>query len=72
MNASTARLKAYYDAAMSQFNEVTEREHGRFALDAAIYTLNAAEIRYRTALRRDRSLFCLNTLDKQAKRGREC
>lgn len=72
MNASTARLKAYYDAAMSQFNEVTEREHGRFALDAAIYTLNAAELRYRTALQSDRSLFCLERLDKPANRGKEC
>ena len=71
MNASTARLKAYYDAAMSQFNEVTEREHGRFALDAAIYTLNAAELRYLTALRSDRSLFCPNGLDEVTNRGVE-
>jgi hypothetical protein len=72
MNASMARLKAYYDAAMSQFNEVTESEHGRFAVDAAIYTLSATELRYRTALRSDRSLFCLDPLDKPANRGKEC
>jgi hypothetical protein len=70
MNALTARLKAYYDAAMSQFNETTESEHGRFAVDAAIYTLSATELRYRTALRSDRSLFCLEGLDKKTNRGR--
>lgn len=69
MNASTARLKAYYDAAMSCFNEVTEREHGRFALDAAIYTLNAAELRLRAAVRRDRSLFCPDALEKRSYGG---
>lgn len=70
MNASMARLKAYYDAAMSQFNEVTESEHGRFAVDSAIYTLNAAELRYRAAMRSDRSLS--DSLDKETSRGKEC
>jgi hypothetical protein len=76
MSAFTAtplpKLKAYYDAAMSQFNEVTEQEHGRFALDAAIYTLNAAELRFRAAIQRDRSLFCPNGLDEVTNRGKEC
>jgi len=67
-----SKLKAFYEAALSQFNEMTECEHGRFALDAAIYTLNAAELRYRTALRSDRSLFCPEGLDRQTNRGKEC
>lgn len=69
MNAQTARLKAYYDAAMSQFNEVTEREHGRFAVDAAIYTLEAAELRLRAAIDRERSLFCPDALEKRSYGG---
>lgn len=72
MNTSTAKAKAFYDAALSRFNETTEREHGRFAVDSAIYTLNAAELRLRAAVRRDRSLFCLEGLDKETNRGREC
>lgn len=69
MNASIARLKAYYDAAMSQFNEVTEREHGRFALDAAIYTLEAAELRLRAAIEGERSLFRPDVLEKRSYGG---
>ena len=73
MSALTAtplpKLKAFYDAAMSQFNEVTEREHGRFAVDSAIYTLNAAELRLRAAVRRDRSLFCPDALEKRSYGG---
>lgn len=69
MNTSTAKAKAFYDAALSQFNETTEREHGRFAVDSAIYTLNAAELRLRAAVRRDRSLFCLDALEKRSYGG---
>lgn len=65
-----SRAQLALEVAISKFNWTTEREHGRFALDAAIYTLNAAELRLRAAIQRDRSLFCLDPLDKQTNRGR--
>lgn len=63
------KAKRFYEVALNRFNWTSEREHGRFALDAAIYTLNAAELRLRAAIQRDRSLFCLDALEKRSYGG---
>lgn len=68
--ADVLKAKQLYDAALSCFNEVSERADGRFAVDAAIYTLKAAELRLRAAIERERSLFCPNGLDEVTNRGK--
>lgn len=67
--ADVLKAKQLYDAALSCFNEVSERADGRFAVDAAIYSLNAAELRFRAAIQRDRSLFCPDALEKRSYGG---
>jgi len=71
MNTSTAKAKSFYDAALSRFNETTERQHGRFAVDAAIYTLNAAEFSLRAAIERAKKL-CPGGLEQITVRGMTC
>lgn len=67
--ADVLKAKQLYDAALSCFNEVSERADGRFAVDAAIYTLKAAELRLRAAIERERSLFCPDALEKRSYGG---
>lgn len=41
-------------------------------IDAAILELSAAELRLSAAIQETRSLFCLEGLDKESKRGKAC
>jgi len=69
--ADVLKAKQIYDAALSRFNEVTERADGRFAVDAAIYTLNAAEFSLRAAIERTKK-FCPGGLEQITVRGMTC
>lgn len=53
-NDDVSRAQLALEVAISRFNWTTERESGRFAVDSAIYTLNAAEFQLRAALQRAR------------------
>lgn len=66
-----AKAKSFYEAALSCFNQVSEREHGRFAVDAAIYALNAAEFSLRAAIERAKE-FCPEGLEQITVRGMTC
>mgnify|MGYP000891441642 CR=1 FL=1 len=69
--ADVLKAKQLYHAALSCFNEVSERADGRFAVDAAIYTLNAAEFSLRAAIERAKKL-CPGGLEQITVRGMTC
>lgn len=51
-NDEVFRAQLALEVALNRFNWVTEKQHGKFALDSAIYSLNAAEFQLRAALQR--------------------
>lgn len=62
---SIEQTRRALEIALNHFNWAT----GPY-VDAAIMELSAAEMRLSAAIQEQRSLFCLNTLDKPTNRGR--